>query len=129
MKIVKVLAISGAILAGMQLVGCASICNDSRQPVSIKSNPSGAEVVVDGQTVVTPAVVQLKGKSEYFLTANLKGYKTGTGKIDSDVRIGSGVVGNIFNFTGIVCMAVDFFGTGAGWKLDPEVTINLQKQD
>ena len=129
MKIVKMLALFGAVAVGMQLTGCASICNDSRQAVTIKSDPSGAEVLIDGQTVVTPAVVQLKGPSEYYLTANLKGYKPGTAKLNGDARIGSAIVGNIFNFSGIIGMAVDFYGTGAGWKLDPEVTVNLRKQD
>jgi hypothetical protein len=128
MKTVKALAISAAVVVGMQLTGCATIFNAKQQPVTITSVPAGAEVVIDGQTVVTPAVVQLKGKSEYYLTANLKGYKTGTAKINGDVRIGSSVVGNIFSF-GIIGMAVDFLGTGAAYKLDPAVTVNLQKED
>jgi hypothetical protein len=115
--------------AACVMTGCASIMNDGKQKVAIKTVPEGAEVVVDGRTVVTPAIVELKGKSEYYISANKKGYKSATGKVEGDVRIGSGVIGNIFNFSGFIGMAVDFWGTGAGWRMQDNVEIALQKEE
>lgn len=120
----KSASVAAALVAVATLSGCASIMNDSRQRVTIKTIPDGAEVVVDGRTVVTPTTIDLKGKQDYYLTASKKGFRQGSGKIEGDMRIGSGIVGNIFSF-GLIGMAVDFFGTGSGWKLQPEVTMTL----
>lgn len=125
MKPFKLVALATALTAVATLSGCASVFNDSRQRVTIKSIPDGAEVIVDGRTVTTPTTLDLKGRQEYYLTASKPGYRQTAGKIEGDMRIGSGVVGNVFSF-GIIGMAVDFFGTGAGWKLQPEITLNLQ---
>lgn len=124
----KTLAMATAIVASTTLAGCATIVNDTHQHVTIKTIPDGAEVVVDGRTVTTPATIDLKGKSEYYLTATKPGYRSTTGKIEGDARIGSGVVGNVLSF-GLIGMGVDFFATGAGWKLQPEVTIPLTKEN
>jgi len=110
------------------LSACASITSNSVQPVTINSNPQGAKASVGGNTVTTPAVVDLKGKSAYFVTASKDGYITGNNVIESEVRFLPAVIGNIFNLTGVIGMAVDFFGTGAAYKLDNEVTVNLDKK-
>jgi hypothetical protein len=120
-----------AVLATISLISltnCASITGPSRQPVKVNSVPSGAEVKIGGKTVVTPAVVDLKGKSEYIVTAHKAGYNDTTDVLGSEVRILASVVGNIFNLTGIIGMAVDFLGTGAAYKLDPEVNVQLHAQ-
>lgn len=123
MRILSVAIIS----ATLALTGCASMFNDSRQNITIKTVPEGAEILIDGRTMVAPTTVSLKGKSEYFVTASKKGYRNAGGKIEGDVRWGSSIVGNVLSW-GIVGMAVDFFGTGAGWKMQPEVTITLPQE-
>ena len=112
----------------MILSGCASITGPSKQPVKINSDPQGAQVSVGGRTVTTPAVVELKGKSEYYVTATKPGYQTGNDVISSEVRILPSVVGNILNLTGILGMGVDFLGTGAAYDLDDEINLELQKK-
>ncbi len=110
------------------LSNCASILGYSNQNVTIKSEPSGAEVTVDGMVVITPATIQLKGKREYYISASKKGYRTTPGKINGEVRIASGIVGNIFNLSGIIGLGTDFFLTGAGYKLNNNVNITLLKE-
>ena len=116
-----------AIFALVAMTGCASIVNESRQAVRVNTQPQGAEVTINGETKVSPAVFQLKGKSDYVVMAEKSGYRTSTGRIDSEVRILPAVVGNIFNLTGVLGMGVDFLGTGAAYDLDDEVTVKLRK--
>ena len=124
MKRVSILSI----LSILVLAGCASVTGPSRQSVKIDSNPQGARVEVGGQTLTTPAVVDLKGKSEYIAVATKSGYDSTTKVVGSEVRLLPAVVGNIFNLTGVIGMAIDFFGTGAAYKLDNNVNIDLQKK-
>lgn len=124
MRILPVAALSATLL----LTGCASMFNESRQNVTIKTVPEGADILVDGRTLVAPTTVSLKGKSEYFVTASKKGYRHTSSKIEGDVRWGSSIVGNVLSW-GLVGMAVDFLATGAGWKMQPEVTITLPQEE
>ena len=110
------------------LASCASITGSGIQNVKIDTVPSGAEVYVDGRYYTSPAIVPLKGKSSYNVNAEKEGYKNSYGIINGKPRIGAGVVGNIFNFTGIIGVAVDFFATGAGFKLDNEVNIKMREK-
>ena len=108
------------------LSACASVIHESNQSVAIISNPPGATLKIDGQVFTTPAVVKLKGKSEYFFTLEKNGYKTTGGKVDSNFRVWSVVLGNIVNFTGLVGIGVDVWGTGAAYELTPNNTITMQ---
>lgn len=125
LKKFTVTAVAAALLT---TTGCASITGPGRQPVKINSTPQGASVFVGGRTATTPAVVELKGKSEYFVKAEKKGYKDSTDVIGSEVRILPAVVGNILNLTGIIGVAVDFLATGAAYDMDDEINIKLEKQ-
>lgn len=115
-------------LLSMSLISCASITGPGNQQVKIETTPPGAEIIVDGQTQVSPALVTLKGKSDYTVMARKDGYRDAYGKINGEPRILAGVVGNIFNLTGIIGMAVDFLGTGAAYKLDNNVSLVLDKK-
>jgi PEGA domain len=108
------------------LASCATITGQGNQAVKINTTPQGADVIIDGQRSTTPAVVTLKGASGYPIIAKKEGFKDGYGKVNGDVRILPAIVGNIFNLTGIIGMAVDFFATGAAYKLDQEVNIDLK---
>jgi hypothetical protein len=113
------------ILSVVALSGCASVMNSSKQNVTIKTNPSDASLMIDGRTLTTPAVVTLKGKSDYPFTITKAGYKPAQGKVDGDFRIWSVVLGNIVNFTGFLGAAVDVWGTGAAYELEKDQTITL----
>jgi hypothetical protein len=123
-KLMVTIAISGSIM----LSGCASLFNDTKQRVTIKSMPDGADIVVDGRTLTTPTTIELKGKEGYYVTATKKGYNQTTSKIDSDIRFGSAIVGNVFSW-GLLGIGVDFLATGTAYKLQPELLVVLQKTD
>ncbi len=75
-------------------------------------------------TYTTPTIVSLKGKSSYIVTVEKACYKSNSASINGEPRILAGVVGNIFNLTGIAGMAVDYFD-GAFFKMPQETQINL----
>lgn len=125
MKITKILSI---IIVSTTLSACASIFSPAKQPVKIISTPEGATATVAGQTVTTPAIVDLKGKSEYLVTVEKEGYENKSAVIDSKIRIVPAVIGNILNLSFAIGMAIDFFATGTGFDLDNEVIVNLEKK-
>jgi len=106
--------------------GCASVIHESKQSVTIKSEPPGATLTIDNRTFTTPAIVALKGKSEYPFTLTAQGYKPAIGKVDSEFRVWSVVLGNIVNLTGLIGVGVDVWGTGAAYELQKDNTITLE---
>lgn len=108
------------------VTACATIVHDEEQPVNINSNPPGATLTIDNRTFVTPARIMLKGKSEYYFTLQAPGYQTANGKVDGKFRIWASVVGNIFNLTGLLGFAVDYWGTGTAYELQKDNTVTLQ---
>lgn len=109
--------------------GCASIFTKSTYPVSINSDPEGAEIYITdgkGRPVYegeTPAVVKLKSSSGYFskadytVTLNYPGYKEQTIFISSKIEgwyFGNILVGGLLGF-----LIIDPL-TGAMWTLDTE---------
>ena len=61
--------------AALAALGCATIFNDTSPPVSIGSQPSGADVFVDGNLVGrTPAVIELSTKSHHTVVFRKEGY-------------------------------------------------------
>lgn len=118
--------IASTMMALLVLTNCASITGPSRQQVKVTSVPAGAEVKIGNHTVITPGVVEVKGQSEYTVVAHKDGYRDTTTVLGSEVRILASVVGNILNLTGVLGAAVDFLGTGAAYKMDKEVNVQLQ---
>ncbi len=114
------------VMACMALSACSTIVHEKNQYVNITSNPPGATLKIDGRSFVTPASVSLKGKSEYYFTLEKEGYKTASGKVDGDFRIWSAVIGNIFNLTGVLGFAVDFWGTETAYELHKDNTVTLE---
>ena len=58
------------------LAGCATLFNDKSPNVPIESNPTGAEVYVDGNYVgETPVSVELSIRREHTITFRKDGYK------------------------------------------------------
>jgi hypothetical protein len=108
------------------LGACASIIHESNQNVVINSNPQGAKLVIDGRTFITPASVSLKGKPEYYFTLEKDGYKMANGKVDGNFRVWSSVVGNIFNLSGILGFAVDYWGTQSAFELQKDNIVTLE---
>lgn len=65
------------------MTSCASIFKGTEQAVTFTSEPSGAEVMVDGQSLgVTPLTVKLKKNKFDTIMVKLNGYKTMTKPFD-----------------------------------------------
>ncbi|MDB5321369.1 MAG: hypothetical protein JWN40_3000 [Phycisphaerales bacterium] len=54
--------------------GCATIRGD-KQKMTIETEPSGANLVVDGQRYTTPAQVELKRKDTHRIAVEKEGYR------------------------------------------------------
>ena len=67
------------------LVGCASILLGPTEEITITSEPSGAELSLlpTGQTVITPASLHLKKKTDYTVRARLECHDVETAYIES----------------------------------------------
>jgi uncharacterized protein YceK len=117
------------------LGGCASIVSKSQYPVSISSDPSGADIVVQDETgrtylsAKTPTTVTLEAGAGYFkgrnykVTYSLPGYARYTAEISRGVD-GWYIAGNIV-FGGLIGWFVVDPITGAMWTLPKEVHATL----
>ena len=101
--------------------GCASIVKGTTQPIPVSSDPTGADVKLDGNRVgQTPMTVEVKRKSDHLLTIEKTGYQPESVAITRN--IGGAVFGNILA-GGLVGWGVDAI-SGAQYNLTP-ATINL----
>lgn len=116
---------------------CATIVSKATYPISIKSNPDGALIVVKnkkGEVVIkgtTPTIVKLDASSKYMsgeryeLTINYPGHKEEIIYINS--RIDGWYWGNIL-VGGLIGMLIVDPLSGAMYQLDTEaVNVNLVK--
>lgn len=106
--------------------GCASIVSDSRYPVAITSNPSGANFEIKNRagavvhSGVTPGTVTLSAKAGYFkgetytIVFHKDGYADQTITVDSSVD--GWYWGNIL-LGGLIGMLIVDPATGAMYKL------------
>jgi hypothetical protein len=119
------------------LTGCASIVSKSSWPITVDSNPSGANVSITnkvGKEVYqgkTPASMKLKsgsgffGKESYTVAYSLNGYESK--KVTVDCKVNGWYFGNLL-IGGVIGMLIVDPATGAMYKLDSEeVTQNLIK--
>jgi hypothetical protein len=116
------------------LTGCASIVSKSNWPVSIKSDPPGAEVTISDESGreihqgVTPMTVKLKSDGgffvpgDYLINVRLAGYGNDRGVIKAGLN--PWYFGNII-FGGVIGLVVVDPATGAMWKLPGEYNVHL----
>lgn len=99
------------------LCSCASIIHGTHQDVGISSNPTGAQVSVDGQVKgATPVVANLTRKDNHIVRIELAGYKPYETTLTR--KVSGWVWGNIV-FGGLIGLAVDAIN-GALYNLTPE---------
>jgi hypothetical protein len=99
------------------LAGCGTIMHGSTQDVSIASQPSGAEIRVNGiQNAETPALLVLERKRSHTLELTLDGYEPHQMQLQ---RSTSGWVWGNIVFGGLIGLVVDA-STGGMYKLTPE---------
>jgi hypothetical protein len=113
----------------LSLAACASIVSDSKEVVTISSNPTAAQIAIADESGIevyrgtTPATITLDASAGYFdgqeytITFSKDGYDPTTIKVDS--RINGWYVGNIV-FGGLIGWLIVDPLTGAMWALETE---------
>lgn len=98
------------------VVGCGTIIHGSTQQVSVASNPSGAQVEIDGLNKgTTPVTAELSRKDQHTVKLDLDGYEPY--ELIVNRKVSGWVAGNII-FGGLIGLAVDAI-SGGMYKLDP----------
>tara|TARA_R110001632_G_scaffold203980_1_gene327379 strand:- start:879 stop:1367 length:489 start_codon:yes stop_codon:yes gene_type:complete len=134
MMLMKKMAMTAALSASLFVSGCASIISDSQYPVSVKSEPPGAEYQIRNRSGAvihqgtTPNTVTLKAGDGYFKGARYnmqfskEGYEQQSQTLDSSV---DGWYWANIVFGGLIGMLAVDPATGAMYKLPPARTANL----
>jgi hypothetical protein len=104
------------IVSILSLTGCATLFTGTSDDININSNPSGAEIKIDGITVgKTPAVLTVKrpGFSDKEVVLKLDGYEKRTFILKKSINIVA-----ILNLSNIIGWAIDIV-TGSIYKYEP----------
>ena len=131
------LIIAVLLLPAFFLTGCATIVGKDVFPLTINSNPDGANISIKDEkdkkvfTGTTPTTVTLSAGESYF---HAKSYyisfsKTGYAEQQAVIKatISGWYFGNIL-FGGLIGMLIVDPITGKMWKLPTEVSANLSQQ-
>jgi hypothetical protein len=114
----SVKVVSLAVFVPAFVAACATIMHGTSQQVSINSQPTGATVVVDSQTLgVTPVVAKLGRKRTHRVTVTLAGYQPYE---MVTIRKTSGWVWGNIVFGGLIGLIVDA-SSGGLYDVRPEV--------
>ncbi len=120
--------------------GCASIIKGSDQIISVKSDPSAANVVItdvrenkDIHSAATPFTISLKRGAGYFTKAMYKVSIEKAGYQKEELRVegtpGGWYVGGNLLIGGLIGWLIVDPATGAMWTLDPDdINVTLKKQ-
>jgi hypothetical protein len=104
-------------LALFSLGGCATIIHGTTQDIGITTDPSGAELLVDGsERYRSPAKITMKRKYDHFIEVSKEGYHKETVNIKS--VLSGAVAGNILA-GGLIGWGVDA-ASGGQYRLVPE---------
>jgi hypothetical protein len=108
------------------LCGCATIFHGSTDKINFSSDPSGAQVYVNGQLMGTaPLEMKLESKHTYNIEFRKEGYQNKTVVVTNSVGAGWIVLDVLF---GLIPIIVDA-ATGNWYSLDQEhVNAALEKQ-
>jgi hypothetical protein len=109
-----------ALLALFSLIllnGCATIIHGTTQDIGVSTDPSGAEVLVDGQErYKSPTKITMKRKDDHMVEVSLEGFQKETINIKSVVS--GAVAGNILA-GGLIGWGIDA-ASGGQYRLVPE---------
>lgn len=98
--------------------GCATILHGTTQEVSINSDPAGARVDIDRESVgTTPCSVELKRGDNHVVAISMEGYYTEEVAV---MKVMSGAVAGNILAGGIIGWGIDA-ASGAQYRLVPEV--------
>lgn len=126
----KLISLTASSLAAVFLFSsCASIFTKSTYPLTINSNPSGADITITnkkGKVVYqgqSPAIVKLKSSAGYMSKAEYVVKLSTSGHDDYMVTVGADIEGWYFAnilLGGLIGMLIVDPATGAMWSLDTE---------
>ena len=121
-KILVKLSLVGTLL--MVFTGCATIVKGTTQTIPVSSDPSGADVTLDGLLYgQTPTTLEVKRKRNHLVVIEKTGFSPKSVPITKNV--GGAVWGNILA-GGLIGWGVDAT-SGAQYNLTPEViTVKLE---
>lgn len=110
--------VSVLVLAAFGTAGCGLLFNSKTRAVSMASEPSGADVYVDGARVgTTPMAFELNIKTDHVIAFRMDGHKEVSCTIDRSVGAGW-VVLDILG--GLIPLIIDA-ATGSWYGLGPKV--------
>ena len=111
-----------ALLCVFSFVSCGALFKGSTQTISVKSVQQGSTIEVDGQTFVSPALIELPRNQNYIVTISKEGYETRQIRINRTVS--GGIV--ILDILGGVLPVVIDAVMGTWYNLTPkEINVNL----
>jgi hypothetical protein len=106
------------------LNGCATIINGTTQDVAITTDPSEAELLVDGrETYKSPAKITLKRKEDHMVVVTKDGYQKETVNIKS--VLSGAVAGNIIA-GGLIGWGIDAASGGQNRLVPENVDLRLR---
>ena len=101
---------------------CCTIVSGTSQPVTIRSEPSGAEVTIDGAAAgTTPLTVRLRRRDQHLIEVAKEG--AGKAVVTTTTRMNGWLWGNLL-FGGILGIIIDS-ADGAARRIVPD-TLDLQ---
>jgi len=131
------LMITALVLPVLFLTGCATIVGKDVFPLTINSNPDGANIIIvdeSGKKMfsgTTPTTVTLAAGQSYFhakaysITFSKPGYAEQYATVKA--TLSGWYFGNIL-FGGLIGMLIVDPISGKMWKLQPDVTANLSQK-
>ncbi len=110
------------LLFAFAFTSCGALLKGSTQSVGIKSFQQGSTIEVDGQTHVSPALIELPRNQNYVVAISKEGYETQQLRITQ--KISGGIVA-LDILCGILPVIVDAV-MGTWYNLSPkEINVNL----
>jgi hypothetical protein len=110
------------LLSVVVISGCATIIKGTSQTVSINSNVSGAEVIVNGQRVgTTPFTGPIERKSGTTVTLQKTGYQTKTVTMTTEIESvfwGNIIIGGVLGSTTDLTTGAMYYYAPATLQID-----------
>ena len=112
-------------LCAFCLTSCGALFKGTTQTISVKSFQQGATIEVDGQTYVTPALIELPRNQNYVITISKEGYETQQVRINKTVSGGIVLLDVLFGVAPVIVDAI----MGTWYNLSPkEINVNLKSK-
>ena len=112
-KILSVLLL--CILTILMNTGCATLIDGTTQDIAFTTEPSGANITIDGKTLQTPTSFELQRKKKYIAEITMPGYHPV--QIQLEHQLNGWALGNIL-LGGIVGGIIDY-KTGSINNINP----------